>query len=407
MNRRIFYWGLYDFANSIVLVAFLFYFSQWLVEEQGRPAWWYNVALVAASLLFILSTPMLSRTIDATGKKLRGLRIWTGIALLSLGSVAVIAALSNTLDVLATMLYAFSMYAYLMAFLYFTPMLSDLSTPENRARVSGIGQGMNSFGQAVGLILTLPFAIGTITLFGDPGRAQALLISVPLFGLFALPLLALYRETEHAVILRTARDSVNPLSLVRIILAHRPLAFLFLAYFFFSDALLTFTNNFPLFLEKVFHSPDTIKAFLTIGILLLASIGAPVFGCIADRIGHRKTLVMILLGYMVLFPALAITSYFPLAILICLIAGFLFGPVWGISRAMVAQLAPPEFIASSFSYYIIAERFATFVGPLVWVAVLMRFGEGELGYRLGLIAMGVLGAFGLAILGRVKEASPA
>ncbi len=401
MKAKIFYWGLYDFANSIVLISFLFYFSQWLVIDQGRPAWWYNASLIVASLLFILTTPFFSARIDKTGKKLGGLRLWTAISVVVFAALALIAALSDSLDLLATALYALGMYAYLMCFLYFTPMLSDLSTPQNRARVSGLGQGMNSLGQVAGLLVTLPFANGALTLLGEPGRAQTLLPAVILFALCALPLLFLYREESRPS--DGALSLNNPLALLKVIISHKSLALVLLAYFFFSDALLTFTSNFPLYLEKVWAVSDTLKALLTVAILFLAAVGSPIIGYFADRIGSKKVLASILITYAVLLPALAFAPSFGWVVAICVVSGLLFGPVWGVSRAMIGQLSPPNLTASSYSYYIVAERFATFVGPLVWSGMLLSFGEGPAGYRAGLVAMGILGVIGLFILLRVKD----
>ena len=46
MRKNIFLWALYDFANSIIMIVFLFYFSQWLVVDSGKPDWWYNATLI-------------------------------------------------------------------------------------------------------------------------------------------------------------------------------------------------------------------------------------------------------------------------------------------------------------------------------------------------------------------------
>jgi MFS family permease len=59
---------------------------------------------------------------------------------------------------------------------------------------------------------------------------------------------------------------------------------MFLAYFFYSDALLTFSDNYPLYLEKVHAIPDVQKSILTAIILLCASISAATTGKLADKI---------------------------------------------------------------------------------------------------------------------------
>ncbi|HEY4505989.1 MAG TPA: MFS transporter [Candidatus Paceibacterota bacterium] len=401
-KRNLWLWSLYDFANSIVLMAFLFYFSQWLVIDQGKPAWWYNIALVASSALFIITAPYISKKIDATNLKLGGLRFWTALTFIGYLMVALLTVLTNDIEFLVTVIYTLSTYAYLVCFLYFTPMLSDLATTSDRSWKSGIGQGANSIGQVVGVLVTLPFVNG-LTLFGDPGRAQALLPATIIFGVLALPMLLFYRESKKVPSSDTGavRTTSNLVTLFKEVFSHRALALLFLAYFLFSDALLTFANNFPLYLETVHYATDTVKSVLTASILILAAIGAVVFGKIADKKGNLKTLKVILVIWCFILVAMALVGNFKLLVPIFLFAGIFYGPVWAISRALVAELAPPHLTASSYSYYVVAERFATLVGPLVWSIALVTMGEGVRGYQAGLLSLTVLVVVGLFVLRKI------
>ncbi|HEY4512051.1 MAG TPA: MFS transporter [Candidatus Paceibacterota bacterium] len=402
MKKKLAYWALYDFANSIVLMAFLFYFSQWLVIDQGKPAWWYNAALVISSALFILTAPIVSKKIDASKAKIIGLRLWTLMTFAGYLVVSLLVMLTDGMEVLTTVLYTLSTYAYLVCFLYFTPMLNDLSKPENRSWISGIGQGANSIGQVAGVLITLPFVNG-LTLFGQPGRAQALLPAVIIFGLLALPMLLLYRE-EKNITRNDAQNKEKPniIALFKSVFSFKPLAFFLLAYFFFSDALLTFGNNFPLYLETVHHVTDTVKSVLTAGILILAAIGAVVFGKIADKKGKLKTLKAILIIWCFIFLAMVLVTSFKALIPIFLFAGILFGAVWGVSRALVGELAPSHLIASSYSFYVVAERFATFVGPALWSIALIVMGEGVQGYQTGLLFLSMLLIISLFVLKKVE-----
>lgn len=406
MNKKqVFLWSLYDFANSIVLMAFLFYFSQWLVIDQGKPAWWYNLSLALSSGLFILTAPVISRTIDATKLKIKGLRWWTALSFIGFLVVSLLTMFSDSTDLLATVLYTLANYAYMVCFSYFTPMLNDLSNEGNRSQVSGIGQGANSIGQVVGVLVTLPFVNG-LTLFGDPGRAQALFPATILFGVLALPMLLLYREEKsisqvsQSTNLNNSQPSI--LSLCKEIFCHKPLMFLLLGYFLFSDAMLTFANNFPLYLETVHAATDTTKSLLTASILILAAVGAVVFGRIADKKGKLKVLRWILVIWCFIFLAMALVTSFKALIPIFLFAGILFGPVWGVSRALVGELSPPHLVASSFSYYVVAERFATFVGPAIWSIALLTMGEGVRGYQTGMLSLMILIVASLLILRKIK-----
>lgn len=401
MNKNILYWGLYDFANSILFIVFIFYFSQWLVVDRGHPAWWFNVALIVSSLLFVISAPKASAVIDRTGKKLSGLRVWTGVSLSLFAVVALLALFSSGIDALIAALYTFGIYSYLMCFLYFTPMLNDLSGSENRARVSGIGQGFNFAGQVTGLLITLPFVNGMISLFGEGGRAETLVPAIIGMAVFAIPMLFLYREQPRET--STMERQTTTIGMLKSILRNKPLALVLLAFFFLSDASITFSNNFALYLEQVFGTDDSVKALLTLGILGLSIIGSVISGFIADRIGHRKTMLGILGVWLVIFCAIAFAPSFAVVTGLLLVAGIFFGPIWSVSRAMVGQLLSPREEASSYSYYVVAERFATFIGPLLWAGTLIVFGESAAGYQAALLAMAILILASLLVMRKVPE----
>ncbi|HEY1037028.1 MAG TPA: MFS transporter [Candidatus Paceibacterota bacterium] len=409
-KKKLALWSLYDFANSIVAMAFLFYFSQWLVIDKGMPAWWYNAALIGSSALFIATAPHISRKIDAAGHnkgKIGGLRLWTVLAVLGYALVSTLMLLDAS-ALLITLLYGLTTYAYLTCFLYFTPMLSDLSQEGNRSLVSGIGQSANSVGQVAGVLVTLPFISGFV-LFGEPGRAQALLPATIIFAVLALPMLLFYKDgtagdspSDQAAQGDAGRAWPSLKSMFSEVFGHKPLAVFLLAYFLFSDALLTFSNNFPLYLEEVYGVSDAVKSLLTAGILLLAAVGAMFFGKMADKHGKVRVLRLILIGWILVFVTATFAQSFAQALPVFLLAGLIFGPVWGISRALVADLAPKHLVASSYSYYVVAERFATFVGPAVWSAALLAAGESASGYRTAMLSLGLLLAASLAVLMRMR-----
>ena len=253
-------------------------------------------------------------------------------------------------------------------------------------------------GQVLGILVVLPFVSGTWYLFGAPGRGQTLLPSVILFALLSLPMLLKYREYSQS---ESATQQTQPsfTRTVKQIVAIPGLLLLIFGYFFFSDALLTFANNFSIYLEKVYATPDAIKTYLTAGILTASAIGSVAIGWLADKKGKKKTLIALLIGWIILFGSMAFASSFDMVIVITLIAGFLYGPTWGVSRALVGDLTPRQIEASSFSLYTLAERFATFIGPITWSLVLvLTSGSGILSYRYAILSMGAVVVVGLCFV---------
>ena len=151
-----------------------FYFSQWLVVDNGKPDWWYNATLVISSLLFILTAPVAGQRLDVTGRKIAGVRVMSVIMFIFFLLTALVTLFTPSQALLATTLFTLAMYFYLMSFVYYTPMINDLSTDVNRGWVSGLGLGGNYAGQVFGLLVTLPFATGAIELFGAPGAPKPL-----------------------------------------------------------------------------------------------------------------------------------------------------------------------------------------------------------------------------------------
>lgn len=406
MNKKnVFLWTLYDFANSIIMIVFLFYFSQWLVVDNNKPDWWFNAALVGSSILFILTAPILGRRLDHSQRKLLGVRLITSITFLFFLGTSLITLFAPTYVLLAAIIFTFGLYFYLLSFLYYTPMLNDISDTTNRGFVSGLGMGANYAGQVIGLLVTLPLATGAIYFFGAVGRAQTLLPATLLFGILALPLLLWFKDKE--VFPQTNKENIKDelsgiIKILKVIFSNKNLVFLLLAYFLFSDALLTFANNFPLFLEKVHGASDTIKTYLTAGILTLSALGSIIAGRVADKKGGVRTLFWILVSWVVLFPLIAFLPSFSLVIVACLVAGLFYGPAWGVSRALVSEFSQREVEASSFSFYILAERFATFAGPIVWSIVLTTTSsQGSSSYSYAIFGMGVLVFISLFLIRKI------
>ncbi len=406
MSRNIFVWALYDFANSIIMISFLFYFSQWIVIDSGKPDFWFNGALIGSSLIFVLIAPILGQRLDATGKKIQGLRITSLITLFFFFTTSLIAALTPQYVFLATLCFTLGLAFYLITFVFYNPMINDFTSQTNRAWISGIGMAANYAGQVFGVLVVLPFALGALHLFGTDGRAQALFPAVSLCALFVLPMLIWYRDLppkEKVPPLDIATELQKMRTTLKRIGSVKNLVFVLVGYFFVSNALLTFVNNFPLYLEKVYDAPDATKSILTAGILTISAIGSLIIGRLADRIGHRKTLLALLLLWMILLPLLAFSSSFHFAITICLVGGFFFGPVWSVARAMVADLAPTDITASTFSFYVISERFATLIGPFVWSFVLMIAADaGPDRYNYAILAMGALIIVGYLCIKKVS-----
>jgi UMF1 family MFS transporter len=387
MKKNIILRALYDFANSLVMIIFLFYFSQRLVIDQGVAEIWYNVSLIAASGIFILISPYLSKLVDQGANKIHWLRFRTIVAVILFAIVWSMTLWTPEYTIFITILYAVAMGCYLLCFVYYTPMLNDLATHENHAQVSGRGQGVNSFGQVMWLLVSIPIINGAIP-FLDASRAGTLLPAAALFLVFSLPMLLRYnapvRKIDMSIKVHNIRLSMKAL------FGYGSIVTFLIWYFLYSDALLTFANNYPLYLEKVHAVADTSKSLLTALILLGASISAFCTGKLADRIGLKKSLMRLLGARCVVFPIFAFIKWFAALAVMSVLAGLIYGPTRSVSRALFSRIVPAHLTARWFSYFTIAERFATFIWPLIRWSIVTWLGGEILGYKRALISMSIL-----------------
>jgi UMF1 family MFS transporter len=382
------------------MIAFFLYFSQWLVIDRGISDFWFNLTLTAASLLFLLVGPVLGSIADKTNNKIKGIRITTitvTILYLITGSIA---TFFPNYDILAAIFFTLSTAVYLLSFTYYNAFLKDLAPPKKRGAVSGWGLFGNYLGQIAAILIALPFVTGAIHLWGAAGRAQAFIPATIIFFLLSLPLLFTFKDAAPDKIIPAnfAAEYRNIWSSFKNLCRNSYIGRFFLAYFFFNDAVLTAANNFPIYMERVFGADDTFKSYVMLGILITSAIGSLLSGWVADRIGHKKTLMIILGGWIVIFPLLAFTSSLTILVVITVIMGLWFGSAWTVTRAMVIDFAPDHQVGQSLSYFTLMERFATLVGPLTWGLIVVYAPQTHsFNYRGAAFAMVLFIIIGLLI----------
>lgn len=379
MNKKnLFLRSLYDFANSFVFINFLLYFSQWLVIDGGLSDFRYNATFAIATILLFFSAPKLAAYTDKRWHKKYFLTVSTIGTAISYFLAARFAYLGLSIFII-TLFFILWWYFYQLCFVFHNPLIEDIADAKHRGRASGIGQCANSLGQIVGLLVTLPL-IAT-------SRLAPLIPSVILFALLAMPMLLWFKESKTHT-----KDITNELS----ILPRKKLIWFFstslaapilISLFFFNDAYLTFTNNYWIFLEKVFHTADSTKSILLMVVLITASIGALIAWRIGDRIGQLRTFKGILIGrIIVLFLVSTILSFKVFAIL-AIITWLLIGAVPAVTRAYLSNILKKEEFSYWFAFYTITERFATLLWPLVRWAIIWFYGQKALWYRYATAAM--------------------
>lgn len=398
MKRKIAVWALYDFANSFVFITFLIYFSKWLVVDKGFADSLYNGTFILGSIALLFLAPALGKKADQSGfnhRYLAGATVlcFVGFALTTIGAIA------GWNLFLVALLFAVGSFFYQLAFVFYNPLLENISTPQNRGKVSGVGFLGNYTGQICALLLALPLVSGSISLGVEPIIAP-LLVSTILFLVFALPLLLskdVYKRKEETSPVPAKEDHK---ALLKIIYRTTPLFLFLLSFFFFSDAVTTFTNNFSIFTANVFHTTDEQIGILVLAALLMAGVGAGLSGWLIDKFSAVKIMSWILTLWIVMLVLAAVAPSYNVFFAFALIGGLLVGGTWSTARALLLSVTPPGMTNYVFGWYAISERAATLLGPLVWSLVLVVGG-----YRWALFSLAGFQAISILLIFKVLKAS--
>lgn len=390
-KKKLFLWSLYDFANSIIYVNFVLYFAVWIVVDKGLSDFWYNAIFAITTLILLATAPVLAARTDKHGGRKKFLNIATIGTFIGYGSAAILAT-QNAHVLLVALVFLIGQYFYQLAFVFFNPLLNDLADESHRSRASGISQFSSSIGFVAGIALALPFA---------DSRTAPLLPAVIAFFILALPLMIFYKESKREEETSLGESIAETKTLTKKMFAFFVASAatpMLVAFFFFNDALLTMSNNYSIYLERVFHVPDSTKSLLLAAVLGASAIGAAIGGWIGDKIGALKTMKIILFLWVIILPLVAIAPNFLTIAILTPITGLLIGSIWTVTRAHLSLVLPKKDVGYGFSFYTIAERFATLVGPLTWGGIIWFGGIEGTTYRIAMGFMTVYIIIGLIIL---------
>lgn len=398
MNKRnLFLWSLYDFANSFIFINFLLYFSQWLIIQGGLSDFWYNAIFAITSILLFFSAPTLAAFTDRHGGRKYLLNHTTIGTFLGYGIATALAYAGQSVYLIAAF-FLIGQYFYQLSFVFYNSMIEDVADVEHRSRASGIGQFSNSLGQVLGLVLALPMSAT---------RLQPLFPSLVVFIICALPMMIYFidsRPKQKNITVRALREGEREYFKKIALFFSASIAIPMLtAFFFFNDALITISNNFPIYMERVFAVPDGIKNLLLIAILIMSAVGGVISGWVADKIGSLNTMKWILAGWVILIPIGALAHNLVLVWVFSILTGLFIGSVWTVTRSYLSQILKKEELGYGFSFYTLFERFATLLGPLSWGGVIAIMGTQPNSYRTAMMLMTLFVLIGLIILFKWKR----
>ncbi|MBI1908083.1 MFS transporter [Candidatus Uhrbacteria bacterium] len=381
MKKHIWLWTSYDLANSLASVTVAFYFSLWLVKERGASDLWVSLPMAIATFIRLITLPYFGKLSDQMGKRKPFLAVTTTVAaaaLMALGWYASgVDVLTNGSLAVIVILFSVYQYCFQAALAFYMAYLADLAVAKSKEAVAGLGVAAGQMGNIIGLIVALPLA-------EQSGRPMALLLGGAMFLVVALPMLIWLPEakrTSGQAVMASPKEMLRSLKDIR---AVPGLLRYLLVFYLFADALLTLNAFVSLYLEEVGGMTDKTKTLVRVIGLLLASV--------------------LILTWVVFIIALALVTS-PVAFgIVASLNGFAFGALFALSRAYYSDLAPRHRQGEFFGYYVLFERFASMIGPLLWSLVALLFIDlGADRYRFSVASLAILVALSYVLLRKVPE----
>ena len=270
-------------------------------------------------------------------------------------------------------------YAFQMSYIFYDPMLNEVSDEKHRGRASGFSQFCSNGGMIAGLALSLLF-------IGEGGRLAPLIPSIIVFTILALPMMLFYKNTPCLPERKAEKHKIKfgfDWKMFWAFITTSAATPILIAFFFYTNALNTITNNYAIYAHQVLGMGDGMVSIVLMINMIAAAFGGLGIGYIGDKIGARRCLFGILWAWLLLIPVIAAASSMALFFALAVLLGLTIGAGWAISRAYISMQLEKNNLGYGFSFYAIFERFSSLVAPLVWGGIL-AFGGG---YRMAMFAM--------------------
>jgi UMF1 family MFS transporter len=379
-------WSMYDFANTIFSFAVVSgAIGVWLIaderfgERDGN--FMLSVAVVASVGLNALVSPILGALSDRGGRRLPFLLFFTILC------VVPTAFIGASQPVVGVLLFILANFAYQAALIYYDATLKTVSKPETRGRLSGIGVAIGYCGTIFAGLFMLALGLRVEDRF---------LVAAALFAIFAIPIFLVVRESGPVG--RLARsDVLGSLTQLRASIRHARdvpgLGRFLVARFFYSDAVNTIIVVMTIVTTAAMGFSDQMALLVLLGLTVVAIVASFGWGRLVDRLGPRRTLMVVLASWAVglVLGAISLSVDGPVGIVMFLVAGGILGSGLGgvqvADRVLMVRLSPPDRLGEFFGLYGLVGKGSQVIGQLLYGFTLLLFFD----------ALGV-GAYQLAVL---------
>jgi UMF1 family MFS transporter len=398
--REVWAWAMFDFANSgYTTVVITAVFNAYFVGVVAAGAVWgtfaWTAALSFSSAAIILTAPIIGAYADAHAAKKRLLAVTTAGCILGTGALALVGPgdLSLAIALLVISSFFFGCGENLIA-----AFLPEIAKGRALGKVSGWGWGLGYLGG----LLTLGLCLAYVTWAQSAGQSSpefvpvTMLLTAAVFLIASLPTFLYLRERA---VPQAARDHVNPFArtwrTLREAWRHEDLMRFLACIVFYQAGVQSVVALAAIYAQEAmgFETQDTI--FLVLLVNVTAMVGALGFGQVQDRLGHKRTIALTLLGWLLTIAVAWAATTRPVFWIAANLAGLCLGASQSAGRALVGYLSPMPQRAEFFGLWGLAVKLSAILGPLSYGAVTWLTG-GD--HRRALLTVGLFFIAGLVVL---------
>lgn len=378
MKKEVFLWASYDFANTIFSALFITLFFPILIKVfLGGSEFHIGLTTGIAFFLGAFIVPFLGLISDLVGLRLPFVFFATVFCIVSTIAIGLVENLNLAL-ILATLAILF----YHISLDVYDALMVKIAPKAKLGFVSGFGIALGYFGT----IFSVAIAFAVLSFFGfesKMGIKAAIIVTALLFGAFSIPVFLIKEKATPKIksFKKIIRKSFLELKETFKKLKSSTWLFL-LSSFLYNDGAQTAIVFFYLFGREMLGL--TVKQFLlpyTI-MALAAIIGAFLTGKTIDKFGNKKTLVSVLLVWILVILILIFKTTFSTYIFAGIVGGAALGGLWSVTRTALVQFVPKHKLGEMFGFHGLTEKFGGFLGPLVFGFIVASFG-----YKIGLFVL--------------------
>ena len=409
MNKKIFSWALYDWANSVfyttVMAGFFpIFFKQYWNTESNASLGTERLGWVLAFSGFLLALLSPTFGVIADKKQMKKKLLFITMFLGCISTLGLYFVPHGDWFSAAT-LYGIALFMASASGIFYDSLLTSVCHEDQYEYVSSLGYSLGYLGG--GILFTINVAMTLYpSWFFLHDKIQAVKISFVSVAIwwfiFTLPLIKNIAEpisiANSSGILKLSIETFSELkTLIKEIFKDKNLFYFLLAYWFYIDGIYTVMSMAVDFgLSLGLESSDLIKA-----LLITQFVGFPAayfFGSLSKRIQSK---ILILIGLFIYFITIIGASrisepwhFYALAFII----GLCQGGVQALSRALFAHLIPTGKSGEYFGFYNLLGKFASVLGPIL-VALFAHYTKDS---RQTILSLLILIGFGAYFLFKVK-----